>query len=426
MLKKETLDALNDAKKNLSNAISHHRTDIVISLLKEWFKKVETSENNELIERKCFFNEPYCENNTKTPLQVAFNLKNRDIVRALLTCGADPSIKDPQTNKTFYQIVQESNDSNMKQVFTDTLFQAIVQNDINQILYFINSGFDLNIKENLIDDNSLLHWAAIYSNEDVIKLLIDNGAHVNSLNKNGCTPLHELLQKRKDLRIIELFLKAKADWNIKASDGKFKDKSVLDICSNDPELCALMAEYSNEAVSEPQSPINSPQIMRLDSNLAKNDSINLSKWFENDKFNANDSTKMDLIDFLWPRPQTITFNDKSNEKFIIPDIYNPTLVYIKPPHTYISTESFKNLARAYSLNQFEFICKKKESTQIVMSIDENIFHIENSYTININKSLIEIVGSSIIACQYAFSTLLQLFKIYANLGIPLLKVSSLN
>lgn len=423
MLKKETLDALNDAKKNLANAITHHRTDIVISLLKEWFKKVEGSGNEELIERKYFFNEPYCENNTKTPLQIAFNLQNRDIVRALLTFGADPSVKDLQTNKTFYQLVKESNDSHMKQIFTDTLFQAIVQNDINQIILFINSGYDLNTKDNLIDANSLLHWAAIYSNEDVIKLLIDNGAHVNSLNKNGCTPLHELLQKRKDLRIIELFLKAKVDWNIKAIDGKFKDKSIIDICSNDPELCALMAEYSNESISEPQSPINSPQISRLDSNILKNEPINLSKWFENEVFNTNYETKIELIDLLWPKPQKITFDCHNKDVFVVPNADSPISVYIKPPNTYASTESFKNLARAYSFNQFEFLCKKKELTQILMSIDENFFHVESSYTINIKKTRIEIVGNSIVACQYAFSTLIQLFKIYSDSGIPLLKVS---
>ena len=118
---------------------------------------------------KYFFNSNYCENGTTSPLLVAYSIKDRDLVRALLNFGADPSLIDNKTKKCLTQLVKEEStngQNSMKQVLADCFMQLIVQNNLTSLKQFISSGFEINLNEDdnkhtLPDNNSYLHWAAL-------------------------------------------------------------------------------------------------------------------------------------------------------------------------------------------------------------------------------------------------------------------------
>ena len=154
---------------------------------------------------------------------MAYRIKDKDLLRTLLNFGADPSLADTKTHKCLTDLIKEENSdknlaSQMKQLLSDCFMQSIVQLNIQSIRQFLRSGFDLNNSSlngetRLPDSNSYLHWAVMYANEPVVRLLVENGAFVNAQNKHGATPLHECIVRKCDksvkadtLQIIETLL----------------------------------------------------------------------------------------------------------------------------------------------------------------------------------------------------------------------------
>ena len=136
---------------------------------------------------KYFFNTNYCENGTSSPLLVAYSLKEKDIVRTLLNFGADPSLKELKSHRSLIDMIREADaDPSMVHLVSDCFMQAIVQANVAMIKQYLRAGFDLNAPSSassLPDANSYLHWAAMYANDSVVRLLIEHGAHVNAVNK---------------------------------------------------------------------------------------------------------------------------------------------------------------------------------------------------------------------------------------------------
>jgi ankyrin repeat protein len=58
---------------------------------------------------------------------------------------------------------------------------------------FITSGNDINKPINIYGD-TLLHLAALYNKFNIIQLLVESGANINTINNQYLTPLHQALQ----------------------------------------------------------------------------------------------------------------------------------------------------------------------------------------------------------------------------------------
>ena len=59
----------------------------------------------------------------------------------------------------------------------------------------IADGADVNIKVSG-NDTRVLHWAALYSHEEIIELLLENGANINAQTTDGATPLDYVPQSK--------------------------------------------------------------------------------------------------------------------------------------------------------------------------------------------------------------------------------------
>ena len=75
-------------------------------------------------------------------------------------------------------------------LFNKTPLHIACENDNEDIIkLLISKGVDVNAVDK--DINTPLHIACTNNNFDIIKLLIDNGAKVKCQNKNNETPLHK-------------------------------------------------------------------------------------------------------------------------------------------------------------------------------------------------------------------------------------------
>ena len=113
-------------------------------------------------------------------------------------------------------------------------FSKEIRMDIMNIL--ISHGADIDAKDKF--GATVLHYAVIFRNTELIRLIISLGADVNARNKNGKSPLHFAMQKfywddieatipqlKKGLsklyqEIIEILVSHGADVNGKDLKGK--------------------------------------------------------------------------------------------------------------------------------------------------------------------------------------------------------------
>lgn len=118
------------------------------------------------------------------------------------------------------------------------LFKVVEENRIMDITMLIRQGAEINASDML--GQSLLMYACMYRNKDIVRLLIDCGADVNQRDITGATPLIKtiMIQSIKDLGderkldtevdIIKYLLDAGADIHARDNYG---GNAVLHACS---------------------------------------------------------------------------------------------------------------------------------------------------------------------------------------------------
>ena len=111
--------------------------------------------------------------------------------------------------------------------YTPDLFDAVMRGSVECVEYLIDEDIE---KIKSVDKNgdSPLHYAAKYSQFDVAKILIKNGADTSAKDIKGYTPLH-IASSTTKTEIVELLLNSGADPNAKASGGwsPMHDASML-------------------------------------------------------------------------------------------------------------------------------------------------------------------------------------------------------
>eukprot|EP01089_Gocevia_fonbrunei_P012856 TRINITY_DN3146_c0_g1_i1.p1 TRINITY_DN3146_c0_g1~~TRINITY_DN3146_c0_g1_i1.p1 ORF type:complete len:351 (+),score=42.62 TRINITY_DN3146_c0_g1_i1:103-1155(+) len=111
------------------------------------------------------------------------------------------------------------------------LYKATLQNEEDLIQLFVNSGADINDKQNLLGRTPLIE-ATIRGNEKIIEFLIVNGADVNLSDKLGRTPLHWAAHNGNE-NLVQYYLEHKSDICLR------------DNTHSTPLLLAKQKEYIN-------------------------------------------------------------------------------------------------------------------------------------------------------------------------------------
>ena len=142
----------------------------------------------------------------ETPLVTAILANNSDMVKYLLERGANPNCSQclhhavSQRNKNLCQLLisHGAKVDALNACNTTPLNQAILQNDLDIVECFLESGVDPNCAQ-------CLHHAAWEGTADMCRLLFSRGADLNAMNENNETPLmlaiNEALQQSELCRL---------------------------------------------------------------------------------------------------------------------------------------------------------------------------------------------------------------------------------
>lgn len=116
------------------------------------------------------------------------------------------------------------------------LYEAVLFQDVPKIKALLGQGADPNYREN---DRALLAWAAQNGNLEVVKLLVDAKADVNSVDGIGHTPLIRAIETQQ-IEIVTYLLEKKADPNAKDREGQ--PVLVFAVKSRKPEIAKAVID----------------------------------------------------------------------------------------------------------------------------------------------------------------------------------------
>ncbi|KAF4523546.1 hypothetical protein B566_EDAN011994 [Ephemera danica] len=163
-----------------------------------------------------------------------------DVVRTLLSAGADPGVQ----NVAGENALDAAGTPHMRQIFVDELLRATGNSEVGRVCQLVAAGLSINSYDSIESRNTPLHWAASYGNRDIVSCLIDRGANVNAMNSCGATPLHDAVSQNC-IEIVEELLQGGANPLIQAMKGKFSGQTPLDLARSKPDLVELVERFTS-------------------------------------------------------------------------------------------------------------------------------------------------------------------------------------
>ncbi len=236
-LKKEDLDLKKEPEGNtaLHYAIENGKTDIAKKLIELGANVTKPDSNN------------------RTPLAIAFKMKNKELIDILINKEINLELKETTEGFTLLhyavaygdkdiikQLIKKGmNLNDAKNVYGETPLHEAVKYKTNNgdfIASLIEQGAEVNSRGE--SQNTPLHIAAMRSSEDVIEALITRGADVNAKDYRGMTPLHNALLYSDNIhgpQVMKKLLDNGADPFLKADiDGE--EKNLLDSLNERREI----------------------------------------------------------------------------------------------------------------------------------------------------------------------------------------------
>ncbi|XP_019854767.1 PREDICTED: ankyrin-2-like [Amphimedon queenslandica] len=159
----------------------------------------------------------------KTALHIATILNNTQLVRLLLAANADINIQDTngitpiayaceQRNKEMVEccLKNKANPNICDENGKFPLNIAVAKNEIEITAALLNAGADPNIGIGNESEATLLHWACVHSNNDIVHLLLKANANPNAVTTEGHTPLNTAASMGC-IKVAEMLLSEGAD-----------------------------------------------------------------------------------------------------------------------------------------------------------------------------------------------------------------------
>ena len=404
--------SLEDACNSLVEALDARRTDIVKTLLDHLRKSATSSTPGPSLKSVLSSN---CTKHG-TLLHYAVHNNLNDAIRALLLAGADPGA----TNGAGESVLDVVDNPGMNQLFSDEMLRAVAASELDRVKTLIRAGVKDYVFDSVHTKNSALHWAASFGTEDMIKLLVEHGFNINAVNSDGCTPLHDAVQ-RKDFNIVKLFLDSGADTSVVAVAGKLKGKSPSDMAMKIDKLKPLFpddpavngANHSNNTSingdDDATAPFNTPVITNGASNMK-----NVVKQLVNEKLNH-----------LWPRPKHI--HELGGEGVTLP----PHLqLVVSQSGAGVNVHSLLDVWQVYrqDINDVgHSISVKSISSDHVRAPGDvetgvSSVMVSGQYSLTITSPRIRIIVGDAAGLHYACQTLIQLLWIYKQCPLPQINI----
>ncbi len=196
-----------DAEANINHKANNGLTSLAIASANNNLEVVDL-----LIKNLCDIN--IKTNNGFTSLMFAVHEGNVKIVDLLIKNGADINIRDKcgysalvyalgKNNREIAKILLENfcevdEKINLNNILEELIIEKIKNKDIeNASLLIVNYNDKINFNFKDSQENSFLHYAAMVGDYKLFNLLFKDKLNINSINRNGETPLYCALSKEK-------------------------------------------------------------------------------------------------------------------------------------------------------------------------------------------------------------------------------------
>ncbi|MBN1552604.1 ankyrin repeat domain-containing protein [bacterium] len=165
------------------------------------------------------------DNRSRTPLHIAAEKGQIDVVAYLIEKGADLEAADFHRNTPLTLAVEKGNldvvrllaesGAKMKGPGIDSVIlnRALASRSIEMLKYLLQQGLDPAQKDTA--GNTVLHYAARYGLEQT-RIILESGVDVNAVNHRGETPLFNAFLHPE---IVDCLIEAGADVNVKSAEG---------------------------------------------------------------------------------------------------------------------------------------------------------------------------------------------------------------
>ena len=153
-----------------------------------------------------------------TPLHLAAEAGNADVIRALLNAGADVSVVcrgGEFQGKRPYDAAEPGPPQNAFHVF---LFETIAMGRVEGVRRLLIGGLPVDARDGFELNDSTLHWAVSFSSAPVLSLLLSHGADVNTVNAENASPLH-VAAKAKNAEIVAILVREGGNVNLVDAHG---------------------------------------------------------------------------------------------------------------------------------------------------------------------------------------------------------------
>ncbi|KAK7495738.1 hypothetical protein BaRGS_00012958 [Batillaria attramentaria] len=190
--------------------------------------------------------------NDTTLLHTAIHFRRTEIVKLMLQNNVNISVKDVQ-GLTPLHYACFKNHTEMVRLFVEhgadvnakggnlTPLQIACKSGLTEIAnILIQNNADMNVTYNENKD-TLLHFVHWYDKNDIVRLLIHNGADPNAKNAKGQTPLHMAAMYNKS-ELTLLLLQNKANPNIRSYGDGFTALQFA-ITFNHTKIVSLLLQY---------------------------------------------------------------------------------------------------------------------------------------------------------------------------------------
>jgi len=411
--------SLTEACASLVEALDAKRTDIVKSLLDHLSKTGEVCETDlhSVLSSQC----------TKhgTVLHYAVKADLTDAIRALLLAGADPGIAN-DSGETALGLVQDI--PSLLQVFEDELLRAVAASNCKRTELLLDAGVKIKAMDSVLTKNSVLHWAASFGSKEIVDILLQRGADVNAANADGCTALHDAVQ-RKDAGIVKLLLDAGADASFEATNGKLKGKTPKELSIKYVNIYTLFNDSEGVRVERNDSNKylhSKPALLLPAATAMVHAPLQATSQLMAIGTQANTIVCMvtdEKLNLLWPQPQHL--QQLPGSPVTIPPHLHLVISSLSPGHTLHSVLDVWQTHRE-ELNEIGHTASIKAVDQpglcaagageIEINICEELN--VNEYNLSVTSARIRIRAGGKAGMHYAIVTLMQVLWIYRGSSAP--------
>jgi cytohesin len=167
-----------------------------------------------------------------TLLHIAAERNNSDVIELLLAAGANPDVQNVngdtpldiifKTHSKLYNSFLDNLSVRLlinasSELDSSLLFKAISKDDTNFVIFLIEKGANVNVKDSTYGRTPLLD-AILRKNTDIVRLLLDASANLNITDNFGNAPFY-IAVHINNTDIVKLLLDAGADSNMKNEHG---------------------------------------------------------------------------------------------------------------------------------------------------------------------------------------------------------------